>query len=122
MPHLAWGKKDCATNAPAVHVLMVDLPIAKAGTALCAFHSPYDVKDPVVVHLSWPQDPERGFEVYGPFADHEAADLWVDKCMVAASQGWRLLQGTHYTTLHLDPPFDPDSLWEVGTDAMTQTH
>ncbi len=29
--------------APAVHVLTKDLPVAPAGTPLCAYHSPYDV-------------------------------------------------------------------------------
>lgn len=33
----------CQTGRPAVHVLLNDLPIAPAGTALCSFHSPYDV-------------------------------------------------------------------------------
>lgn len=121
-PATPCGFPRCATKAPAVHILLIDLPVGKVGTALCGYHSPYDVKDPVVVHISWPQDPDRGFEVYGPFASHEDADLWVDKCMVAASHGWTLLAGTHYTTLHLDPPFDPDSLWEQGSDAMVQTH
>ena len=34
---------DCGTGRPAVHVLTVDLPVGPVGTALCAFHSPYDV-------------------------------------------------------------------------------
>ena len=32
----------CQADRPAVHVLTETLPIAPAGTALCAFHSPFD--------------------------------------------------------------------------------
>lgn len=41
------GRSVCASVARgefAVHVLNFSLPVAPAGTALCAFHSPYDVK------------------------------------------------------------------------------
>lgn len=33
----------CQGDRPAVHVLTRSLPVAPAGTALCAYHSPYDV-------------------------------------------------------------------------------
>lgn len=35
----------CASGKPAVHVLTETLPVAVAGTALCAYHSPWDVTD-----------------------------------------------------------------------------
>lgn len=35
----------CDSHRLAVHVLTQDLPVAKAGTALCAFHSPFDPTD-----------------------------------------------------------------------------
>lgn len=72
---------------------------------------------PIIVHISWPDDPERGFEVYGPFADHDAANAWVDQCMHAADDGWQLLKRTHYHVLPLVEPFDPTSLWEINGDA-----
>lgn len=39
------GFRDCAVAGPtvAVHILRESLPVAPAGTHLCAFHSPYDV-------------------------------------------------------------------------------
>lgn len=33
----------CESGKPAVHVLTQTLPVAEAGTALCGFHSPFDV-------------------------------------------------------------------------------
>ena len=33
----------CVSDLPAVHILVNDLPTAMSGTALCAYHSPYDV-------------------------------------------------------------------------------
>lgn len=42
-----WGRPGCATvGTPvvAVHVLVESLPVGRAGTHLCAYHSPYDVR------------------------------------------------------------------------------
>lgn len=38
-------KHTCGSGRLAVHVLTETLPVAKAGTALCGFHSPYDVTE-----------------------------------------------------------------------------
>lgn len=38
------GFRRCGTDKNAVHVLTTNLPVAKAGTALCSYHSPYDVE------------------------------------------------------------------------------
>lgn len=38
-------KHTCGSGKPAVHVLTETLPVAKAGTALCGLHSPYDVTE-----------------------------------------------------------------------------
>lgn len=35
----------CGSNRDAVHILTTPLPVARKGTALCAFHSPYDVTE-----------------------------------------------------------------------------
>lgn len=39
------GFPDCAAPGPtvAVHVLQVSLPVARIGTHLCGYHSPWDV-------------------------------------------------------------------------------
>lgn len=34
----------CQSGMPAVHVLKKDLPVAPKGTALCSYHSPFEVK------------------------------------------------------------------------------
>jgi len=40
-----WTGGICSGNhGSAIHVLKVSLPIAKMGTALCPWHSPYDVQ------------------------------------------------------------------------------
>lgn len=39
------AKLTCEGNRPAVHILTTTLPVAVEGTALCGFHSPYDVTD-----------------------------------------------------------------------------
>lgn len=33
----------CESGKPAVHVLLQNFPVAPAGSALCAYHSPFDV-------------------------------------------------------------------------------
>lgn len=35
-------KLTCHGDRPAIHILTVSLPVAKAGTALCGYHSPWD--------------------------------------------------------------------------------
>lgn len=47
------------TPAPAVHTLTDTLPVARAGTSLCAYHSPYDVLSRWDVRLS----PAKGADV-----------------------------------------------------------
>jgi hypothetical protein len=46
---LAYGetgtKLTCHGDTPAVHILTATLPVAVEGTALCGYHSPYDVTD-----------------------------------------------------------------------------
>lgn len=74
--------------------------------------------DPYTVTLHWPDDPDRGTDgPYGPFDDAEAANAWVDECMRAANDGWRLLIGAHYMIAPMTKPFDPTTLWEMGNDA-----
>ncbi len=38
-------KHTCGSDRLAVHVLTATLPVAAEGTALCGFHSPYDVTE-----------------------------------------------------------------------------
>lgn len=38
------GRSTCQSGKPAVHVLLKGLPVAPQGTALCAYHSPFDVE------------------------------------------------------------------------------
>lgn len=65
-----------------------------------------------IVTISWPGDPERGTEIYGPFPTKEARDQWAKDCEDAASLGWALLQGATYVLTSVAEPFDPNSLWE----------
>lgn len=67
----------------------------------------------LIVTISWPQDPDRGTETYGPFASTAARDTWVDQCMEATAEGWELLSGAHYLLTSVAEPFDPTSLWEL---------
>ena len=60
-----------------------------------------------IVIVSWPEDPERGIEPYGPFIDEQAALVWIRECEELASLGWRLLQGAHYLVTGVAVPFDP---------------
>ena len=75
---------------------------------------------PVLVTLSWPDtDPDRGSETYGPFTEDAEADAWITRCQDAAANGWTLLQDASYLIHRVELPFDPDALWEHGTDAHT---
>lgn len=60
----SWGRSSCATvGTPtvAVHVLKESLPVAPAGTHLCAYHSPWDVRTaPVGVSLAKATDRPNG--------------------------------------------------------------
>lgn len=69
----ACGIDGCATGKPAVHVLGEDFPIAPAGTALCAFHSPFDVK-PVAEALKVEQFGKMTDQWRGQFEAGE--DVW----------------------------------------------
>lgn len=74
--------------------------------------------DPLTVQLHWPDDPDRGMEgPYGPFANIDEVNTWITQCEEAASAGWQLLIGAHYLIAAMKPPFDPTTLWEIGTDA-----
>jgi hypothetical protein len=67
---------------------------------------------PYVAVITWPQDPERGPDVYGSFDSQEDALAWADSCQEAASLGWSLLHGALYHIQRLSPPFDPESLMQ----------
>lgn len=71
-----------------------------------------------VVVLSWPDDPDRGIEPYGPFADDKEADQWIADCQEAADMGWQLLRGANYLMTPLTR-FDPTDLWEGGSGAAS---
>lgn len=43
-PGLKCTVPGCATGKDAVHMLLTDLPIGVAGSHLCPWHSPFDVK------------------------------------------------------------------------------
>lgn len=75
----------------------------------------------LVVTINWPEEPDRGSETYGPFKDQEERAKWVDDCVEAAKQGWRILDGAHYLLHRVETPFDPNALWE-RQDAMEVRH
>ena len=64
----------------------------------------------LIVIISWPDDPERGVEPYGPFATTEEQTEFVDDCIVAASLGYKLLKDAHYLMTTMPTPFDPRDL------------
>lgn len=74
---------------------------------------------PLIVVISWPGDPDRGVEPYGPFADEAERDQWVTDCQDAASLGYTLLAGAHYLLSRLEEPPDPTGFI---TDGYTETH
>jgi hypothetical protein len=71
----------------------------------------------LMVEITWPDDPDRGSEHYGPFASELARDQWVEDCQEAADLGWLLLRGAHYLLTELTPPFDPTSLMQDGASS-----
>ena len=73
------------------------------------------IRDPKIVIISWPEDPDRGIEPYGPFEDAEAQQKFVIDCQEAAGLGWYLLQGAEYLITALEAPFDPA---ELSSDAV----
>jgi hypothetical protein len=68
-----------------------------------------------IVVISWPADPDRGTEHYGPFGDDAAQMQFAAECQEAASLGWHLLDGASYLLTQVGEPFDPTALM---TDAM----
>jgi hypothetical protein len=64
----------------------------------------------LAVIISWPDDPDRGIDPYGPFESEAAQVEWSNDCIEAASLGYELLQGAQYLLTRLDSPFDPRDL------------
>jgi hypothetical protein len=79
-----------------------------------------DLLDPYeplrLVTVSWPDDPDRGSETYGPFNDGDQ-ELWVTLCQEAADLGWTLLQGAHYLIHSTLMPFNPQDLMADGSSS-----
>jgi hypothetical protein len=73
----------------------------------------------IIVTIHWPDDPYRGLETYGPFADAPTALAWVGACQEAADLGWKLLQGADYIIDKLDEPFDPGDLMTDGSSVSS---
>ena len=71
----ACGIDGCATGKPAVHVLGEDFPIAPEGTALGAFHSPFDVK-PIAEALKVQQYGSMKDDYRGSFPTGDADWSW----------------------------------------------
>ncbi len=69
----------------------------------------------LIVIVSWPDDPDRGIEPYGPFSSDQERMAWVHGCSEAAGLGYELLRGAHYQLLKLDTPFDPHHLMQDGS-------
>jgi len=59
----------------------------------------------LIVILHWPEDPERGNEVYGPFADESSQMAWIDEVRAASDGGDFLLDGVHFIATRMDRPF-----------------
>lgn len=68
----------------------------------------------LIVVISWPEDPDRPHEYYGPFESEEKRDAWVADSQDAAALGWRLLQDASYLLTRLDTPPDPTELIQDG--------
>lgn len=60
---------------------------------------------PLIVMISWPDDPDRGVEAYGPFTSETRRSIWIRECQQAADRGYALLQGAEYRLTRLDTPF-----------------
>ena len=59
----------------------------------------------LIVILHWPEDPERGSEVYGPFKDEPSQMAWIDNVRAASEAGDFLLDGVHFIATRMDVPF-----------------
>jgi hypothetical protein len=75
-----------------------------------------------IVTLSWPDDPERGTETYGPFDSKAEQEKWVSQCQEAAAHGYRALHDVTYLLHRVTEPFDPTALWEQSSDTMKVEH
>lgn len=71
-----------------------------------------------IVVISWPDDPDRGSEHFGPFSSEEERNFWISDCQQAAGFGWKLLQGASYLLTTLDRPFDPFDLMNDGERSL----
>jgi len=60
----------------------------------------------LIATLYWPEDPERGSEVYGPFADEAGRADWVNEVTAAAEAGDGLLAGVHFILDRMTLPFE----------------
>jgi hypothetical protein len=63
------------------------------------------LRDVRIVILHWPDDPERGQEVIGPFASDFERTRWIEEVEAADKAGDSLLKGTHFIITNMDPPF-----------------
>jgi hypothetical protein len=70
---------------------------------------PIAEKVPYVI-ITWPGDPERDEELYGPFQCATGALEWTIKCQEAAARGHELLKDAYYVITGISAPFDPDEL------------
>jgi hypothetical protein len=59
----------------------------------------------LIAILHWPEDPDRGQEVYGPFESEETRAGWFSEVMAAAEAGDSLLAGVHFILTRMDIPF-----------------
>lgn len=74
-----------------------------------------------IVTISWPDDPDRGVETYGPFENPIAQDKFVAECEAAADRGWDLLKGAHYLITDLAWPFDASKLsWPPDPSTLSR--
>lgn len=75
------GFPRCASGSKAVHVMQKDYPVGAAGTALCAYHSPFDVPSPIdrprFEYASGVEDVEM-FETEGYTMDQNSITVEVD--------------------------------------------
>jgi hypothetical protein len=59
----------------------------------------------LIVILHWPEDPECGSEVYGPFKDETSQMEWAKEVIAAGEAGDFLLAGVHAIVTRMDQPF-----------------
>jgi len=60
----------------------------------------------LIVVMSWPDDPDRGQEVYGPFESKRSQVSWTDEVLAAAEAGDALLSGCRLLLTKMDTPFE----------------